>query len=49
MSYSTQNELLLAKLMIFYKKNNNLEKITPLIIRIMLLNNELTKIFNINL
>ena len=31
MSYSTQNTLLLNKLMEFYKKDNNMEKILPII------------------
>ena len=31
MSYSTQNQLLLNKLMEFYKKDNNIDKILPII------------------
>tara|TARA_Y100000590_G_scaffold216493_1_gene245254 strand:- start:1549 stop:2100 length:552 start_codon:yes stop_codon:yes gene_type:complete len=31
MSYTTQNSLLLNKLLDFYKKNNNMEKILPII------------------
>ena len=31
MSYSTQNQLLLNKLMDFYRKDNNIDKIFPII------------------
>ena len=31
MSYSTQNQLLLNKLMDFYRKDNNIDKILPII------------------